>query len=96
MTNTYAIAGEVFGHLQDCIGFGEIAMLRPPREREAQPVIIYRWEFKANGQWHSCEMSIAFDELASLTSAKPLAEYIAAMLRANARTTATPPVQGKP
>ena len=75
--NCYAAAGELFGHLRESLGFGELVMLTRTWGQSAPPrVMAYQWTFKAKGERYCCEESVPFLELEHLRSIESFAAHL--------------------
>ena len=67
----FAIAGELYGHLQDLLGFGDLVMFAPDKR-----MVSYRWTFKAQGKRYGIEETISFCELEQMHSVEDFAKYL--------------------
>ena len=59
----YAAAGELFGRLRDCLGFGDLAMFS-----KSPGVITYQWTFNGRSGLYCQESSVTFEVLAAYSS----------------------------
>lgn len=84
----YAAAGELFGHLRDSLGFGELVMFTRTWGQSAPTrVMAYQWTFNAKGHRYCCDRSVSFDELELARSMKSLADHIAEVWKNEHRKT---------
>ena len=73
----YAAAGEVFGHLRESLGFGELVMFTRTWGQSAPPrVMAYQWTCNAKGERYCYEESVTFVELEHLRSVEAFAEHL--------------------
>jgi hypothetical protein len=73
----YATAGELFGHLRESLGFGELVMLTRTWGQSAQPrVVAYQWAFKVGGERYCCEEAVALLELEHMQSIQVFAKHL--------------------
>jgi hypothetical protein len=73
----YAAAGELFGHLREALGFGELVMFTRTWGDSAPPrVMAYQWTFKAKGERYCIEHSVPLVELEHMRSVEAFASHL--------------------
>lgn len=73
----YAVAGELFGHLRESLGFGNLVMFTRTWGQAAPPrAIAYQWRFNANGKQYGVEECVLFIELEHLPNVAVFAQHL--------------------
>jgi hypothetical protein len=73
----YSVAGELFGHLRNSLGFGDLTMSTLTFSGEEQPnAIVYKLLFEHSGRRCTCQECVLFSELKNLRSVEAFSQRL--------------------